>query len=69
MKTLSKVLFIKILLTVFIWCIPLLFYPATWLHWLGFPVPEPQIFLRLLGMAYTALVVGYCFGLRTAMKN
>jgi hypothetical protein len=69
MKALSINLIIKIVLTVFVWCIPLLFFPASWLQWLGFPVPEPQIFLRLLGMAYTALVVGYCFGLRDAMQN
>ncbi|MEO8001395.1 MAG: hypothetical protein ABI644_05925 [Arenimonas sp.] len=69
MKALSRVLLVKILLTIVIWCIPLLFFPAAWLQILGFPVPEPQIFLRLLGMAYTALVVGYCFGLRDAMRN
>jgi hypothetical protein len=69
MKTLSINLIIKIVLTIFVWCIPLLFFPASWLQWLGFPVPEPQIFLRLLGMAYTALVVGYCFGLRDSLRN
>ena len=69
MKALSIIFIIKIVLTVFVWCIPLLFFPATWLQWLGFPVPEPQLFLRLLGMAYTALVVGYGFGLRAAMQN
>ncbi|MGH8049870.1 MAG: hypothetical protein ACREPB_04340, partial [Arenimonas sp.] len=52
-----------------VWCIPLLFFPAAILQWLGFPVPEPLLFLRLLGMAYSALVVGYCFGLRDALRN
>ena len=69
MKALSITLIIKIVLTVFVWCIPLLFFPTAWLQWLGFPVPEPQLFLRLLGMAYTALVIGYCFGLREALQN
>jgi len=69
MKALSRVLIAKIFLTIIIWCVPLLFFPAPLLKWLGFPVPEPLIFLRLLGMAYTALVVAYCFGLRDARRN
>lgn len=69
MKALSRILFIKIALTALVWCIPLLFPPGTLLQWLGFPVPEPQLFLRLLGMAYVALVVGYGFGLRDALRN
>ena len=32
-------------------------------------MPEPQLFLRLLGMAYTALIVGYAFGLRDARSG
>jgi len=69
MNALSRVLLIKILLTVFVWCLPLLFFPLAWLQVLGFPAPEPPIFLRLLGMAYAALVVGYCFGLRDSMRG
>lgn len=69
MKALSRILIIKIVLTTLIWCIPLLLFPAAWLKWLGFPVPEPQLFLRLLGMAYAALVLGYGFGLRDALRN
>jgi len=69
MSTLSKILAAKIVLTVAVWCIPLLLFPAEWLRRLGFPVPEPQLFLRLLGMAYTALVVGYCFGLKASNRG
>ncbi len=69
MGNLSKILAFKIALTVAVWCIPLLLFPTTWLLALGFPVPEPQLFLRLLGMAYTALVVGYGFGLRAASRG
>ena len=69
MGPLSKILAFKIALTVAVWCVPMLLFPAAWLQSLGFPVPEPQLFLRLLGMAYTALVVGYAFGLRATIQG
>lgn len=69
MTALSRVLVAKIALTVVAWCVPLLLFPASLLETLGFPVPEPQLFLRLLGMAYTALVVGYTFGLRASQRG
>lgn len=69
MKALSRIFIIKIVLTTLIWCIPLLLFPAAWLKWLGFPVPEPQLFLRLLGMAYVALVLGYGFGLHDTLRH
>jgi hypothetical protein len=69
MSGLTRILAIKITLTVIVWCIPLLLFPTRLLLSLGFPVPEPQIFLRLLGMAYTALVVGYGFGLRASSRG
>jgi hypothetical protein len=69
MQALSKVFIAKIVLTISAWCIPLLLLPASVLQWLGFPVPVPTIFLRLLGMAYAALVVGYAFGLRSALRR
>ncbi|MGH8530625.1 MAG: hypothetical protein ACRETN_12415 [Nevskiales bacterium] len=69
MNPLAKVLTAKIVLTVSAWCIPLLFFPKTLLLWLGFAVPEPLVFLRLLGMAYAALVVVYGFGLLAAVRG
>jgi hypothetical protein len=69
MSHLSKVLAAKIVLTVLVWCIPLLLFPASVLRWLGFEVPEPPLFLRLLGMAYSALVIGYGFGLRESLRG
>ena len=64
MRGLDLVLQAKIALTVLAWCIPLLLFPAGLLEWLGFVVPEPRVFLRLLGMAYAALVLGYMLGLQ-----
>jgi hypothetical protein len=69
MNNLAKVLIAKIVLTIVAWCVPPLFFPRSVFLWLGFPEPTPLVFLRLLGMAYTALVVGYAFGLRDALKG
>lgn len=69
MNSLESVLLAKIALTVAAWCVPLLLLPASLLEAMGFPVPEPRLFLRLLGMAYTALVVGYAFGLRSVRRG
>ena len=63
MRNLSRVLILKIVFTVF-WCVPLLLFPVTLLEDMGLPTcPPTTIFLRLLGMAYGALLVGYAFGL------
>ncbi len=69
MKSLSVVLIFKIVFTVVLWCLPLLFFPESLLIKLGLPEPSSMLFLRLLGMAYVALVVGYCFGLRKTLKG
>jgi hypothetical protein len=69
MKGLTRVLVAKIVLTLIVWCVPLLAFPASVLAWIGFPVPEPQLFLRLLGVSYTALVVGYAFGLGSLLRG
>ena len=69
MNALSKVLIFKITFTVLGACVPLLLLPVSVLQALGFVVPEPQIFLRLLGMAYAALIVGYGFGLRDSLRG
>lgn len=61
---LTNVLRIKIGLTV-LWAAPLLLFPKSWLVQLGLPIAEPQMpLVRLLGMAYAALLVGYLCGLR-----
>lgn len=70
MKNLSKVLILKIVITVF-WFIPLLFFPLRCIHeTLGFPDLGPAaIFIRLLGMAYGSLLVGYVFGLIATFRG
>lgn len=69
MNTLAFVFILKIGLTLLLWCGPLLLLPNSWLQNLGFPVMIPEVYLKLLGCAYLALVVGYAFGLRDAIKG
>ena len=62
MRRLAFVILVKIFLTVG-WVTSLLLFPADWQKWLGLPPPgENAVFVQLLGMAYTALLVGYTFG-------
>jgi hypothetical protein len=63
--TLAAVLWIKIAATALLWAGPLLLFPLKWLRRLGIPEPRPPLFIRLLGAAFTALLVGYVRGLRT----
>lgn len=69
MRGLIHVLTFKIAFTVVGACVPLLLLSESALQWLGFVVPQPILFLRLLGMAYVALIVGYAFGLKEARQG
>jgi hypothetical protein len=57
------VLWVKVLFTLIFWSLPLLAFPTSWFVCMGMPEPRPILFLRLLGAAYLALVVGYISGL------
>jgi hypothetical protein len=63
MNGLSSVLVFKIVVTFFLWWLPLAFFPDRLIVTLGFPTQTSYIFIRLLGMAYFSLGVGYAFGL------
>lgn len=63
MKGLRGLLIRKIAITGIFWCVPLLTFPSAWFVALGMPAPEPLLFVRLLGAAYLALLVGYYMGL------
>ena len=69
MNSLAIVLIIKIIFTVLLWCLPLLLFPESLLIKLGLPKSSTMLFLRLLGMAYLALVGGYCFGLMEMLNG
>ena len=69
MRGLVNVLIFKIAFTVIGACVPLLLLSEQALQAMGFVVPQPMLFLRLLGMAYAALIVGYALGLREAKRG
>ena len=58
---LTLILAVKIIATLLVWCIPLLFFPKDWFVAMGFPQTLRMEFLRLLGWAYLSLCVGYFF--------
>jgi hypothetical protein len=60
---LNIILAAKIVVTAILWSLPLLIAPRKSARLLGIPDPSPIIFVYLLGAAYTALLVGYVFGL------
>lgn len=62
MPSLLTVLYIKIAFTAVVWATPALLVPRKLILTLGYPEPKPLIFLRLLGGAYFALLVGYIQG-------
>jgi len=62
---LSWVLRVKIAAALLLWSLPaLLASPACFAH-LGFPEPEPILWVRLMGMAFLSLALGYWQGLQT----
>jgi len=61
MRYLAGVLLFKIGFTIAL-CVGLLLLPTSLLEKAGFPTFPSSIFLRLLGMAYGALLTGYVFG-------
>lgn len=69
MTILSRVFVVKIIVTVFVWCIPLLLFPCSLLEAMGFPDQQSYIFIRLLGLAYLSLCIGYCFGLLASFNG
>lgn len=66
---LTQVITTKIVITICFWCGPLLLGPKSLFQGVGIPVPEPEVFVRLLGAAYAALVVAYYHGLMEAKSG
>lgn len=63
-RGLAVTLAVKIVLTAVLWAVPLLLLPEWLMHRLGLPATVPTMFYRLLGAAYTALLVGYLHGMQ-----
>lgn len=66
-----RVLAVKIVVTLGVWALPALLLPPPWFPVFGIPEPPLAhlIFVRLLGAAYTALVVGYALAWRTPARH
>lgn len=64
MKGLKRLLIRKIVITAVFLCAPLLLFPQSFFIDFGI-TNESMLFLRLLGFAYLALLVGYYGGMRT----
>lgn len=69
MQKIAGVIVLKIALTVG-WVASLLLFPSSWHENVGLPpAGELAVFIRLLGMAYTALLVGYVFAFFAIRKG
>jgi hypothetical protein len=78
LRALTAVLSIKIIGTVAVWCVPLLFLPSSVLaDVVGIPLPAASsavaapllMFVRMLAWAYLALCVGYGFALAESIRG
>ena len=68
-RYLKPILFIKIVLTIFVWGLPAFAAPLSLLEFLNLPVPLEPIYLRLFGGAATAWGVAYWFAYRDPVRN
>lgn len=66
---LRRVLFVKVLLTLFAWGLPALLGPMSLLAFLKLPIPADPIYLRLFGGACTAFGVAYWFAFKNPVRN
>jgi hypothetical protein len=63
------VLIVKALVTIFVWGLPALLAPMSFLKILGVPVPADPIYLRLFGGAATAWGVAYWLARKDPARN
>ncbi len=68
-KGLKGIFIRKIAITALFLCIPLLLFPPSLFNSLGIPLTVSTMFLRLLGVAYLALLVGYYYGIKALERQ
>lgn len=69
-RFLLKVFKFKIIVTIFLWAFPLIIIPSRWFcKFLFIDVGQNAFFIRLLGVAYLALIIGYLAGMSELKKG
>jgi hypothetical protein len=66
---LKQVLFVKVILTIFLWGLPAFLAPNSLLSLLNLPVPVEPIYLRLFGAAAIAWGVAYWYAYKDPVRN
>ncbi len=66
---LRKILAVKVVLTLFCWGLPTLLAPPSLFQFLGVPVPDDPLFLRLFGAVVTAFGAAYWYAFRDPIRN
>jgi hypothetical protein len=66
---LKKIFIAKIVLTIFLWALPLTVFPPALFKFFGIPIAGTYLFSRLLGIAYFALIIGYSEGIHQIKNN
>lgn len=66
---LAWVLRVKIAATLLLWALPALLISPECFEQFGFPEPKPILWVRLMGMAFTSLALGYWHGLQALRQG
>jgi hypothetical protein len=66
---LKKILFVKVLLTFFVWGLPTLFGTEKFMNLFDLSVPADPLYLRLFGAVVIALGVAYWYAWRDPIRN
>lgn len=68
-RYLRRVLALKVFVTIFVWGLPSLIAPLSFLSVLDIPIPVEQIYLRLFGGAAVAWGIAYWFAFKDPLAN
>lgn len=66
---LKRVLIFKMIVVLFLWGLPTLLGPESFLRMLGEQIPEPPFYMRIFGATQLGLVILYWFAYRNPVRN
>ena len=69
LKWLKRVLIFKMIVVLFLWGLPTLLGPASFLQMLGEQIPQPPFYMRIFGATQLGLVILYWFAYRNPVRN